>query len=371
MGAGGERASAGQRRINATALPPQRMMRILHLEDNIRDAELIQETLSDKDLNCHITRVDTRHSFLEAIKEGVWDIILADYSLPSFDGLSALDIVVNKYPGLPFIFVTGALGEELAVETLKSGATDYILKPHLDRLPRALTRALREHDLTIAQRQADLNLRATLREKELLLQEVHHRVKNNLAIICSLLEMQADAFADPILSSALHESQKRIHSMALIHEMLYSSSSMTDVDFAGYTRQLAAEVSTSYGIYPAKIRLQLELEPVRLEIALAIPCGLILNELLSNALKYAFPDRLCGDVNVFLQQRLDRIRLTVEDTGVGLPEAGASSEVKSLGLRIVHILTKQLGGSLSVKSSPGTRFVLEFSRVSNKPSSKP
>jgi two-component sensor histidine kinase len=143
----------------------------------------------------------------------------------------------------------------------------------------------------------------------------------------------------------------------MIHAMLYASSSLKDIDFAEYARVLATAVSNSYGIDPARIRLAFELEPLRLEIDRAIPCGLILNELLSNAFKYAFPNNCCGEIRVSLQHREHCIRLAVEDSGIGLPER-SPSERKSLGLEIVNTLSEQLGGSLEITSNQGAHFVL-------------
>jgi len=336
------------------------MIKILHLEDSEDDSQLIREALNHEVVACHVTRVETRNAFLEAMDRGDWDIILADYSLPSFDGISALKLAVEKRPQLPFIFVTGSLGEELAVETLKNGATDFILKHRLDLLPQAVTRARRESESAKAQKEAEQQLKNSLREKELLLQEVHHRVNNNLQIICSLLNMQSGAVNNPLLASALRESQKRVQSMAMIHAMLYASTSLKDIDFAEYARSLAAEVSSSYSPDPARVRLVFELEHIRFEIDRAIPCGLILNELLSNAFKYAFPDNRCGEIRVSLQQREQCIRLAVEDNGIGLREGFALKESKSLGFSIVKILARQLGGSLEISSNAGAQFVLTF-----------
>jgi len=334
-------------------------MRILHLEDNGDDGALISRALRREPL-CHLTRVETREAFLEAMEHGRWDIILADYSLPAFDGITALKLAIERCPGVPFIFVTGSLGEELAVETLRSGATDYVLKHRLDRLPQAVARAWRESESAKAQKETGEKLEASLREKELLLQEVHHRVNNNFQVICSLLSMQSENVADPVVASALRDSQKRIQSMAMIHAMLYASGNLKDIDFAEYTRLLAAEVSRSYGPDPDRIRLLFDLESIALEIGVAIPCGLILNELLSNAFKYAFPNGRRGDVRVSLEQQEGSIRLSVEDNGVGLPEGLAASEASSLGLCIVRTLTKQLGGSMEIASGEGARFVLKF-----------
>jgi DNA-binding response OmpR family regulator len=228
-------------------------MKILHLEDNDNDAELISAALGEMD--CQITRVETRETFVEALEQNDWDIILADYSLPGFDGISALELIAAKHLDLPVIFVTGALGEERAVETLKNGATDYILKDHLHRLGRAVIRAIRESESARAKKETEQNLRTSLREREVLLKEVHHRVNNNLQIICSLLRMQSRSLKDPLLVSTIEESLNRVQSMALIHAMFYNSSNLKEIDFAQYIRQLAAEVSSSYGVDPSRIRV--------------------------------------------------------------------------------------------------------------------
>lgn len=339
----------------------QQPMKILHLEDSSNDAALISAALCDEVSNCIVTRVETRNAFIEALDCDDWDLILADYSLPSFDGISALKLAVAKRPDLPFIFVTGFLGEERAVETLKNGATDYILKHRLDRLPQAVIRARRECEAADSKRKAEQKLRDSLRERELLLQEVHHRVNNNLQIINSLLDMQADAFSnDQRIACALQESRKRVQCMAMIHGMLYDSGNVKDVDFAEYVRSLMAEMVTSYGIDPDRIRITLELEPIRLEIHHAIPCGLIVNELASNAFKHGFPNSGSGEVRVLLQQQGRRILLAVEDTGVGITGDHIPRERKSLGLILVDILTRQLNGRMETTSKQGTHFSLEF-----------
>ena len=336
-------------------------MNILHLEDNDLDAELIAESLRKEFVPCHITRVETRKAFMEAMELNNWDIILADYSLPSFDGNSALKLATAKHRWVPFIFVTGTLGEELAVETLRSGATDYILKHRLNRLPQAVARARRECESAAARRVAEQKIKVSLREKELLLQEVHHRVNNNFQIICSLLSIQADAVENAPQASAVRQSLKRIQSMAWAHAMLYASSSLQDIDFSAYAHRLANDISSSRNIVPAdRIQLVLRLEPVRLEIDRAIPCGLILNELLSNAFRYAFPDGRRGEVAVSLSRQDDDVLLVVEDTGVGLPDSCHPTDVKSAGLSIVNVLTHQLRASMEITAGRGSRFALRF-----------
>lgn len=336
-------------------------MKILHLENSEDDAELIGAALSHDGARFDTLRVETREAFGQALDQDGWDVILADFTLPVYDGLSALRLAVEKRPYVPFIFVTGSLGEDRAVEVLKNGATDYIPKHRLDRLALAVARARRESEIAQAQRDAEQQLKESLREKMLLLQEVHHRVKNNLQIISGLLNMQSDAVADARLASAFEECQRRVLSMSLIHEMLYESSSLSHIDFAEYVYKLASELSDSYGIDPERIQLRFELESIRLDIGQAIPCGLILNELLSNVFKHAFPGCGSGEVRVSIAKKGHSVRLAIEDSGVGLPANRSPDEGRTtLGMTIIDILARQLRGNMEITSSHGSHFVLTF-----------
>ena len=201
---------------------------------------------------------------------------------------------------------------------------------------------------------------AALAAKEVLLQEVHHRVKNNLQIISSLLNMHADELPDQA-RQALDESQRRVRSMALVHEQLYSRDRPDELDFAEYATSLASEILGAYSVDSGAIRLRFDLEPVTLSLDQAVPCALILNELVTNAVKYAFPDHRSGEIVVALHAcGEDRIRLRVADDGIGLPPGFDRTECQSLGLRIVDILTYQLNGTLDIGSGPGADFQLTF-----------
>ncbi len=204
-------------------------------------------------------------------------------------------------------------------------------------------------------------LRTSLKEKELLLQEVHHRVKNNLQVISSLLHLQAASLKNPELLAVLKENQHRIHSMALVHEQLYCSKSLSQIDFAQFLPQLAANLFRSFGVNRATVRLKLEVASLMLGVDVAIPCALIVNELISNAIKYAFPGERSGEILVSLQVSPDaKIRLSVRDDGVGLPQAIDHLHTESLGLRLVHTLTSQLRGTLGVQRDHGTQFTICF-----------
>jgi len=204
-------------------------------------------------------------------------------------------------------------------------------------------------------------VRASLREKEALLKEIHHRVKNNLQVVSSLLGLQSRAVTDPETRKMFQESQDRVHSMALLHESLYQSQSLSQIDFPVYIRQLAAHLFHSYGVAAERIHLRAELEALLLHLDAAVPCGLIINELISNSLKYAFPDGREGEIRVELRAHSDgATRLIVADNGIGLRADVDWVNTRSLGLRLVRTLAQQLGAKIEVNSGAGMEVRLAF-----------
>jgi PAS domain S-box-containing protein len=201
----------------------------------------------------------------------------------------------------------------------------------------------------------EAELRKSLRDKEALLQEVHHRVKNNLQVICSLLNLKSESGKDPETVEILRDSQDRVRSMALIHEQLYQSQDLERVEFGSYLQDLASHLIRSYGTESARVRLTVAADDVPLSIAKAVPCGLIVNELVSNALKYAFPHERGGEISIALRAGPDQhLVLSVADDGIGLPADAGSGRAETLGLRLIQILTDQIDGTLSFSSAEGT-----------------
>jgi len=197
-----------------------------------------------------------------------------------------------------------------------------------------------------------------LSEKTMLLKEVHHRVKNNLQVICSLLSMQIDNAAGSSCAAALNDAYSRVQAMSLIHEQIYQSESLSDLDFGEYVQALSQRLFATYCVDPSRIGIELSVEPVRLDMQRAIPCGLILSELFSNALKYAFPEGHAGMIRVSLRRMAaGRMELAVEDNGCGLPPDLDWQTTTSLGMQVVRTLSRQLRAELSVRSGPeGTSF---------------
>ena len=209
---------------------------------------------------------------------------------------------------------------------------------------------------------AEEQVKASLKEKEVLLQEIHHRVKNNLQIISSLFSLQSDNIEDQQVIEMLRDSQNRVRSMALVHEKLYRSESLSRIDFGQYIQSLAEHLFRSYGANMQGITLGTETDCVSLGIDLAVPCGLLLNELISNSLKHAFTGEQTGRIYIELFQDSDRkVNLTVGDDGMGFPADLDFRDTRTLGLQLVITLVQQLKGAIELDNSRGTVFKITFS----------
>ena len=461
-------------------------VRILLLEDETNEVELIVNELGKSGVDFRLHHVKDREGFVRALQESPPDLILSDYRMPQFDGMEALRLAKEAMPGVPFIILTGSMNEETAVQCMKMGATDYLLKNNLGRLGSAVRGAMEAHERWVVKEKADLavgllaaivessneaiisknldstimswnrgaerifgysaaeaigrsmtllipreawnqealimdrikrgesvehlettritkqgrrlvvsvtvspvkdstgkiigasniawdmterkraeeQLRASLEEKELLLKEVHHRVKNNLQVVSSLLNLQSGTIKNPELLALFKENQGRVHSMALVHEQLYKSKSLSQIDFASYLKQLAPHLFHSFAVSPAFINLKLDVAKVMLSLDVAIPCALIVNELVSNSLKYAFPGNRSGEIQIILRAGPNESAvLTVRDNGVGLPKTLDYRNSESLGLQLVNTLTAQLQGELEVHNHVGAEFTIRFSNL--------
>ena len=209
-------------------------------------------------------------------------------------------------------------------------------------------------------KKAEEEIKAALKEKEILLREIHHRVKNNLQIISSLLSLQSQYIKDDRHVEILKDSQNRVKSMALIHEKLYLSENLANIDFKEYIESLVRELVRSYKVDPGRITVNVDAENISLGVDTAIPCGLIINELVTNALKHAFPDGK-GVITVALHTNNGAIELRVSDNGVGMPEDIDFRTTETLGLRLVSILAEdQLDGDITLTRDTGTEFCITF-----------
>lgn len=213
----------------------------------------------------------------------------------------------------------------------------------------------------ISQRkQDDERLRASLKEKEVLLREIHHRVKNNLQVVSSLLYLQSERFSDPELAACFLESQSRICSMALAHEQLYQSKNLAEVNLKTYLESLIAQLRQAFLPPDQEITCRLEVEELVLDIEKVIPCGLLITELLSNAYKHAFVDGRRGNITISMHCCGEEMVLAVADDGVGLPTGYDCRQAKTLGMHLLTALINQLNGSLELEQGNGTLFQVRF-----------
>lgn len=495
-------------------------LKILIVEDVQFDAELMEYELRREGINFLSKRVETEEDFNRELDNLTPDIILVDHSLPSFDGITALEIAKKRSPSTPFIFVSGKIGDEFAVDVLKKGATDYVFKNNLSKLVPAVERALKERielmerekaerelkaayaemelriqertdelsqanqrllgeiaerkqmeeallesenknnsllqaipdlmfiltndgtyvdfraknenhlvfapeeiigknisniglspeDLELAltkirnaletntlqsfeyelpvssdlfhfeariiklnnkevlcivrdvteKKQSEDKITKSLKEKDVLLREIHHRVKNNLQIVSSLLSLQSRYIEQPGPVEIFKESQSRIKSMALIHEKLYQTGDLTRIDLSEYADELVSDLFRSYSVNSYLVKFNIISDNILLDINTAIPCGLIINELVTNSIKHAFPDNREGKINIELVCQDENFILKVQDNGVGFPEDLDLENVKTLGLQLVDSLTNQLDGTIKLKRENGTCFKISF-----------
>lgn len=300
------------------------------------------------------------------------DCVLLEYKLPDMTGLEFLahlhsETPLNE-PAFAVVMLTGLSSEQVAVEAMRSGAQDYLLKHRISgpRLGLAIQRATQKVGLIRELREEHARLARSLAEKEVLIKELHHRVKNNLQVIASLLRLQAEATTEETATAALRQSQHRVEAIAMIHEQLYESADLRQVHLEHQANVLMANLFNAFGVDPARISGHVAVcprgdgSPLALGVDQAIPAGLILNELISNALKHAFPGGRPGSIRIEAQSQEGRVELAVIDDGVGVPEDLASRKGKSLGLQIVEILVRQFGGTWELKRQAGTTFRLSF-----------
>lgn len=464
--------------------------KILILEDNEIDADLIHQNLVRSDYDYETKHVALKDDFAKKLRTFNPDLIIADYNLKSFDAYDALEITQEFDKTLPVVIISGTVGEEKAVNLIKKGAIDFIRKENIVRLPQISIRAIEEaaqkrerekaqqalrkeknftdklldslsgifcvlnseleiervnkkflelldytreevsgspfykfiakedhakvekeiqqiqetgeasielrlqhkdgsqdhylltgtllHEeetgyilgtgIDISDRvKAEREIKEALKEREILLTEVHHRVKNNLAVISGMMQLQIHETEQEqeLLIKKLKDCQSRIKSMGLIHELLYQSNNFSHICLKDTVKRLVEEISTMTEI-DKQMDVNVNLDTIDLNLNQAIPCILILNELLTNVNKHAFPEHNGGKIDLTLKEDEGRISLTVKDNGVGLPESVTIKNATSLGFKLVEVLTKQLKADLKYSSDGGSTFELTFEKSEKK-----
>jgi two-component sensor histidine kinase len=361
-------------------------IRVLVVEDDEVDWMALSRRFRELTDEFTLTRVNRVCAATDALAAGTFDCALLDVNLPDGHGLDLLE----NTTGVAAVMMTGQGETGLAVEAMRRGATDFVIKQpsgeHLTTLPGVIERAHREQcalreldqyrnnlEAMVASRTRDLeeeiarrvevenDLNALLAVREALLQEVHHRVKNNLQVISSLLNLQAQSDSGDAQRELLDASIRRIQAMALVHEQIYQSPSFEDVDISEYLNELSVTLADGYGA--RSVNIVVDCDSLRLHLNSIIPVGLIVTELLTNAFKHAFPENH-ETRTVYLSAEEtpeETIQIRVRDTGIGIPTDAHDDQkpvTESLGLTIVRMLTEQLHGSIEQQMGEGTVWTL-------------
>jgi|GEM_PF-737863 len=338
----------------------------------VEDEELIGQDIKFllEDLGYEVP--DLVPSGEEAITKAVEthaDLVLMDIMLEGdMDGIEAANRINNQY-GIPVIYLTAYRNEEIFNRAKLSEPYAYIVKPFEERelktnVEIVLNRHKAEQErikLTELTAKNEI-LKRSLNEQETLLREIHHRVNNNMQIISSMLSLQSTQVYDERDLQLFQDSQNRVKSMAKVHERLYQSYDLSTIKFADYCKSLLTDLFSEHRAAPT-VRLKLDVEDLSFNMETAIPCGLLINELVSNSLKYAFPDKH-GVIAVSLKHyNQNSYMLTISDNGVGIPDEIDFEHDPSLGFRLVHNLTNQLEGKIELITNGGTTFKLLFKEL--------
>lgn len=348
-------------------MPSPKKLAVLIAEDDFFAREKIKELVE----TIGYTLVGEAANGLEAIELAeklLPNVILMDIQMPKMDGLEATRQIQARHP-VPVVVLSAYQTPELIEQASEVGVGAFLVKPPTAReIDRTITIAvarfadmleLRRLNAQLQNEMVERNrieqkLKASLEEKVLLLQEIHHRVKNNLTVISSLLNLQADGVGDEQAKNAFKDSRNRVQAMARIHEQLYQADNLGKIDMETYIKTLSSSLRHTFGAYG--VTIWVDAPAVSLGIDAAIPCGLIVNELITNAFKYAFPRNTVGNLWLSLKPAGNQtLRLEVRDDGPGLPPNFNPDQTPSLGLQLVKLLAHQLNGTLEITPPPDGR----------------
>jgi len=371
---------------------------ILVVDDDRSTRKLLTFILSRKDYD--IETAGTGQEAIEKAQTRFFNVALLDIKLPDMQGVELLAPLKKMHPEMEIIMITAYASLETAMAALNRGASLYITKPlnmeevlppinevlKKQRLAMENKRLLQELKRELAERKlaeeklkkyrdqleemvkerttklAETNeeLQREITEKELLLKEIHQRVKSNMQLISKMLSIQDSQIKDEAARKVFREGWGRIRFMAMVHEKLYQSDDFTGINFAEFTKSLLNDIMGTYNIDDDTIDLKIDIKNVYLDINLAIPCGLIINELVSNSLKYGFQEQQKGEIIIQFESKNNLYELTVGDNGKGFPKYLDFRNAESLGLQLVRLLCKKISANIELDRSKGTLFKIVF-----------
>ncbi len=317
----------------------------------------------------HMIWTIDKHTRLTSFNQNQADWIKRYFGLTAYVGLAMgsgkmiSSAEHNAFWGQKLEMTFAGHSQSFEVATEKDGQKSWreiFLNPIFDENDRVVEISCIANDIT-DKKMVDEQIRLSLKEKEVLLKEVHHRVKNNLQVISSILNLQSSYVKDKRVLEILLESQNRIKSMAFVHESLYQTKDFSNISFREYVENISRNLVHSYAATDSPPLLNLDLDDIQLNLDTAIPCGLIINELLTNSLKYAFPVGKQGKIDITIREKDGNISINISDSGKGLPKEIDFRNTESLGLQLVVSLVEQINGKIRLDTKKGTKFTIEFS----------
>ncbi len=335
---------------------------VLYIDDDPGIGRLVQKTLAAHGMTVEIA--SSGADGIARLQETAFDIVALDHHMPGQTGLQILPLIRELPAAPPVVYVTGSEDSHIAVAAMKAGAADYVWKDvqgHFrELLAEALKTSLDKERLRREKQAAVAEMLVAKERAELLLKEVNHRVANSLAIVASLVSLQRNRFDDPQMRDMLDQMRARIIAIAAIHRRLYTSEDVTSVDLKDYLQNLITELAQSQASANLAASIRFDCPPISLPTDKAVSFGVIVTELLTNAIKYAYPDGRRGEVRIRITASGGEGVLTVEDDGVGL--SGGKPAGTGLGSRIVTMMAANLGGSIEIENAhPGVRACMTFS----------
>ncbi len=337
-------------------------MKVLAVDDSRSMRFALESSLIS--LGHEVRLCETAEEALEEFKNNTYHLAVLDWVLPGMNGLD-LCREMRKAPGgdaCIILMITSRNRDQDLEEVLAAGADDYLAKPVDEKL--LLTRlkvAERMASTLMARVSMENQLKESLRDKETLIKEVHHRVKNNLQIVSSLLALQGRQVSDEETRGLFNETENRVQSISMIHEKLYRSDDLASLDLSEYVNDLVRQLFMSFDVSSSEVSVSVDVPEREMDIDSLIPCGLIINELVSNAFKYAFPSRKDGVLHIGITSPTEGVtELVVRDNGPGLSPEIDILKTRSMGLRLVNALVKQLKGELVINRKGGTGFRITF-----------
>jgi len=330
------------------------LLHILQIEDNPGDAFLVEEMLNESCIEFKLKCAERLSAGIELSKSGSFDVILLDLGLPDSKGLDSIRKLSQIENKAPVIVLTGLSDETTGLQAVKEGAQDYLVKGQIDK--NLLVRTIQ---YAIERKKAEEKIQSLLKEKELLLKEVHHRIKNNMAIVSGMLMMQAYSMKDKSAISALNDAQSRIHTMSSLYDKLYRSDNFSDISLKDYLGKLIDEIFLSL---PDSSRISVEkhIDDFIISGRISFSLGIIINEILTNIMKYAFKGRDKGTVIISASNNDHMAMIVLQDDGVGIPENVNIMESTGFGMKLLGMMTEQIKGNINIERGNGTKFILEF-----------